>query len=80
MSSDERYETITAIDLMKEECELLEHKIFQAETSKDPRDHRELPKLKNALEYFVKRIMDEMGSYEDANIPIRWKNLNKTIH
>lgn len=80
MSSDQPYETITALDLMKEECELLEHRIEQLEVSDDPRDHEQLPKLKNALEYFVQRILDEMGSYEDANIPSRWKDKDKTIH
>lgn len=82
MSSEEEktYDTLTALDLMKEECELLEHRIEQAEVSDDPRDQEDLPKLKNALEYFVSRILDEMGSYENANIPARWTIKNKTVH
>ena len=80
MSNHQNYDTITALDLMKEECELLEHKIEMAEVSDDPRDQEDLPKLKNALEYFVQRILDEMGSYENANIPSRWINKNKTVH
>lgn len=80
MSDQNHYDTITALDLMKEECELLEHRIEQAEFSDDPDERNDLPKLKNALEYFVQRILDEMGSYENAGIPTRWINQNKTVH
>lgn len=80
MGSDHPVETITAFDLMAEECELLEHKIEQAEASDDPQDKKLLPKLKHALEYFVQRIMDEVDAYEGARVPMRWRNKNKTVH
>ena len=80
MQNNKKFETISALDLMTEECELLEHRIENAELSRDPKEQEQLPKLKHALEYFVQRILDEMGAYDDANIPTRWQNQNKTLH
>ena len=41
---------------------------------------QEVEKLKHALEYFVQRILDEMGNYDDAKVPTRWQAQNKTLH
>lgn len=80
MENNKKFETISALDLMKEECELLEHRIQEAEISRDPSMQEELPKLKHALQYFVQRILDEMGSYPESKVPTRWQMQNKTLH
>lgn len=80
MENNKKFDTISALDLMKEECELLEHRIEEAQFNPTPESQQEVEKLKHALEYFVQRILDEMDNYDDAKVPTRWQAQNKTLH